>query len=103
MHYQPDPEFAAGLRWKLSAEGKVYARDDEPVAVYFDPGSGDTHLIDEHSAFLLDLLQAGPMTLEAMVSNILADASVTVSTAEIEVDVEDLLQELQSFDIVENV
>lgn len=98
LNQAQDP--SANSRWRLSSDGKVYARDDEPVAVYFDPSSGDTHLVDEHSAFLLELLMGGPMTVDE-IANAIIEASHNTAEEEARDEALFLLRELQTFDIVE--
>lgn len=92
------------LSWRLSSEGRLYGRDDEALAVYFDGASGDTHLVDSRSVVVLEALHRRPETPIGL-AQALQESSTIDSRVGEEPDwletVLDILSDLHAFDIVE--
>ena len=87
------------LKWRVCAQGMTYEADDSFV-VYFDPASGRTHLINEVAAWLLAELASTPLTEEQLQSLVMSQVE-SVTDPEVEKMVDTLIQELQSFDLIE--
>jgi PqqD family protein of HPr-rel-A system len=89
------------MQWRFDSRGLFYDRD-EGMVIYFDPRTGDTHLLSSFAAFLLEHIPADPLDLHAVVEQISPH-----------VDPEDLpesaraipaiLDELAELDIIERV
>ncbi len=84
--------------WQPVSPGRIYAPDDGPV-VWFDTGSGDTHLIDALAAEALSLLANGPLTKQELVARLGVDESDAAVAHEAHVD--ELLEALAAVDLVE--
>ena len=89
------------MKWRACSQGITYDADDGFV-VYFDPASGKTHLINEIAAWLLAELTASPLSIEQLQDYVVQQVE-SVSGPEAAKLVESLLQELQSFDLIEAV
>ena len=87
------------MKWRSCSQGMTYDTSDGFV-VYFDTGSGTTHLINEVAAWLLAELAARPLSTEQLQDRVV-DQMESVSAPEIEKLVATLIQELQSFDLIE--
>lgn len=87
------------MNWRACSRGLTYSAGDGFV-VYFDPGSGKTHMLSEIAAWLLEELSRHPLSHEQLKKHILQQAE-NVSSAEIEKITSALIQELQSFDLIE--
>lgn len=62
------------MKWYIQSLGRFYA-PDEAMVVYFDPASGDTHLISEYTAFLIQQFadQSNPMDMDTLITCISPD------------------------------
>jgi len=87
------------MKWYTCSPGKIYNGNDS-LAVYFDPASGDTHLLGESGIYVLELLLAQPLSTDNLMHTI-AEASPELSNVEREQMLDDVLQNLQSFDLIE--
>lgn len=84
--------------WKPASPGRIYAPEDNPV-VWFDTGSGDTHLIDALAAEALELLANGPLTKLELASRLPAlDGDAEAAH---EARIGELLEALAAVDLVE--
>lgn len=50
------------MTWRLLAKGRFYDAGEGPV-VYYDPRSGDTHLLSAFAAFILQELAQRPLDI----------------------------------------
>ena len=87
------------MAWSLSSQGRFYDCGD-PLVVYFDPASGNTLLISEVAAFLLERLQAGPLSTSAL-AELVAQNLESAGDEDLTDTIESLLQNLESSDLVE--
>lgn len=89
------------MKWQACSQGLTY-ENNEGFIVYFDLLSGTTHLVNEVSAWLLAKLAVKPLSREQM-RDYVVDQVENVSAPEAEKLVDSLIQELQSFDLIEAV
>lgn len=89
------------MSWKVESMGLFYACD-ESMVVYFDLASGDTHLVSDFAAYLIQRIarEARPVDCEELVSLIAADIE-PADLPELTQAIPDILDELASLDIVE--
>ena len=74
----------------------------EDMAVYFDPASGDTHLISHFAAYLIQQFTDQPMEIEALIKQISPDID-PVDLLELTQATPDVLEELVTLDILKRV
>ena len=87
------------MKWKVCSPGKTYEAG-EGRGVYFDAGSGDTHLVDHTTLAVLRILAPAPLSLE----EIAAQLAATGPDTDLECSqLEDVLHELATVDLVEIV
>ncbi len=89
------------MKWRTCSQGMTYDAG-EGLVVYFDPGSGTTHLVNEVAAWLLGELAASSLTTVQLRDRVAGQVE-NVSEPEVEKLVDTLIQELQSFDLIEVV
>ncbi|MCB1667785.1 MAG: HPr-rel-A system PqqD family peptide chaperone [Porticoccaceae bacterium] len=87
------------MKWRACSKGLWYDRG-EGRSVYFDPASGDTHLLDEFAAHILQQLSLKSLS-ESELQQQCEPALADLSTDEQEQFLEQLLLELASLDLVE--
>lgn len=78
--------------------GRFYDADESTV-IYFDSHSGDTHLLTEFAAFILQQFGDSPLTTESLMDQI----SSTIDSpgeAELSRAIEGVLEEMVSLDIL---
>ena len=66
------------MRWQVSTAGKFYD-ENEGTVVYFDPQSGDTHLLTDFAAQIVRELSESPKTtaeLEQQLATMADDADL---------------------------
>ena len=88
------------MSWNIDCPGLLYTCD-EGMAVYFDPASGDTHLVSEFAAYLIQRIAEAkrPVDSEELISMITADIEPE-DLPELTQAVPGILAELTSLDIV---
>ena len=89
------------MKWQIDLRGQFYDRDEEMV-VYFDPASGDTHLISHFAAHLIRQFTDQPMGIEALIEKISPDIDPG-DLPEMTQATPDVLQELVTLDIIKSV
>ena len=89
------------MKWRACSQGKTYDTGDGFI-VYFDPASGNTHLISDVAAYLLAELTIGPLSTE-QIQVCLAAKGVSASAADETNHISAMIQELQSFDLIEPI
>lgn len=82
----------------MQSEGRFYDAQESTV-VYFDPHSGDTHLITDFAAFLIQQFRQQSLSLEELVEQISSHIDASDSTGYTD-DVLTVLNELVSLDIL---
>ncbi len=85
---------------KLQIQSKgLYFDADEGTVVYFDPHSGDTHLLSDFAAFILQQFDNGSLTRDELMGEIsrTVEPSDTYSLTQ---SVAGILDELISLDIL---
>lgn len=87
------------MLWRACSEGLVFDRD-EGVAVFFDPISGNTHLINDLVLKILGLLSESPLSPEVIKKNC-ADQMINLDSSEQDRFIDDILHELHSLDLIE--
>ena len=86
--------------WRACSQGITYEADDGFV-VYFDTASGRTHLIKEVAAWLLSELTATPLAEEQLQSRVVSQVE-SVTGPEAKKLLDTIVEELQSFDLIES-
>ncbi|NND68291.1 MAG: HPr-rel-A system PqqD family peptide chaperone [Halioglobus sp.] len=85
------------MKWRAQSTGRVYDPGEGQV-VFFDSRSGDTHLLSDVAAHLLQLLDQEPRELAELAASFEEDAPGDNEAALLEV-----LAELEALDILEQV
>lgn len=88
------------MKWQIDSIGKFYDRH-ESMVVYFNPASGDTHLISEFAACLIQRIadQKRPLDNEEITALITADIEPG-GLPELTQVIPDILSELTALDII---
>ena len=88
------------MKWHLASIGHIYDCGESTVA-YFEPASGDTHLISAFAAYLLQQLGGAPAPLD--LQEIVAQIKDDIETEDLPgltEDISGILNELVDLDIV---
>jgi hypothetical protein len=85
--------------WRIVSHGRFYDAGESTV-VYFDLASGDTHLISDFAAYLIQQLTAQPLGIEALVNQISPDINPD-DLPEVTQATPGVLEELVALDILE--
>ena len=86
------------MLWHMQSAGQFYDPGEETV-IYYDPGSGDTHLLTALAAFVVEQMREGPIdepTLLARLRPHLDGEAVDVSAL-----LQGVLRDLQILDIAQ--
>lgn len=86
------------MSWYVHSTGQIFDANEGPV-VFFHPESGDTHLLGEFAACVLQQLAAGPMTTGELVEH-LAPLMEADSRDALSDSVGIVLEELVALDIL---
>ncbi len=86
------------MTWRVESPGQVYDAGEGSV-VYFDPRSGDTHLLSDFAAYLLEQLGDGPLDTGELVARVAPDVEGG-DPAEVQASVTAALEDLVSLDIL---
>jgi len=89
------------MRWHVDSLGDFYNCNEATVA-YFDRASGDTHLLGEFAAYLLQSLAAQPMDTPQLIAHLSQDTDA-VDLAELERTVPEMLDELMALDVIDRL
>lgn len=87
------------MAWRLLASGRFFDAGEASV-IYFDPRSGDTHLINELAAFILQQLATGPLDTAALLARVRSESGSTDSGAFASA-VNAVLEELLDLDLLQ--
>ena len=89
------------MQWRITAPGRIYDSGEDSI-VYFDPRSGDTHLLTSFAAFVIEQLTSEPMDIPA-----LTDQAIPLAETERPENVRSaicaVIEELEQLDILERV
>ncbi|MEM9253853.1 MAG: HPr-rel-A system PqqD family peptide chaperone [Pseudomonadota bacterium] len=89
------------MPWQLATPGEFYD-PGETAVIYFDPDSGDTHLISDFAAHILRSMGSDPVELEALVMAVATDVDVE-DTTDLARGVTAVLKELQALSLISEV
>lgn len=87
------------MHWRVENIGEFY-HCGEQMVVYFNPATGDTHLISDFAAYLVKNIADQPMNLEQLIQRISPDITPE-DLAELEQAVPAMLADLHTLDIIE--
>lgn len=87
------------MAWQLTTPGLLYDRE-EPTAVYYHSGSGNTHLLSSFSLLVVRLLSQQPMNL-ADLGSALAPHVAEEDFNDISAAIPEILDNLVELDILE--
>jgi len=86
------------MLWHIQSSGHFYDPGEETV-IYYDPASGDTHLLTDLAAFVVENIQAAPISegdlLERLRPHLEGEAS------DVQALLTGVLQDLQILDIAQ--
>ena len=85
-------------KWRIDSMGRFYNPEEDTV-VYFDSHSGDTHLISDFAAYVMQQLDDQPLTTEELVNQI-SPAIGSSNIPELTMAVSGVLEELVALDIL---
>ena len=86
------------MKWRVESRGRIYDPGENAV-VYFDTRSGDTHLLSDFAAHILDQFDERPLTIGDLVARV----SSTIEPEHIpdlEAAVRGILTELVALDVL---
>ena len=88
------------MAWQISSPGIFYDRD-ETVVVYYDAASGNTHLISEFAAYLIQQIasQDRPLDSDEIIKLVSSDIEPGNQT-ELNQTIPQIIGELATLDIV---
>lgn len=86
------------MKWRIHSTGRFYDANESTV-VYFDSHSGDTHLLSDFAAFIMQQFGSNSLTSEELIAQI-SPTIDSPSGTELILLVEGILAELASLDIL---
>lgn len=87
------------MKWRSFFSGEIYDSGD-PIVVYFDPGSGDTHLLTEIAASIMHTLATKNYD-RAELADSLRTFFPKLSCEELDAEIEQSLRELSDIHLIE--
>lgn len=87
------------MKWHSVAPGKTF-EDGGEFLVFYNTGSGSTHLINELAAFVLDCLSDGPRSTDDLLS-LMAEQLTDTPAEDLQSALSKVLEELSYFELVE--
>ena len=85
--------------WRVDSLGDFYSCNEDTV-VYFDRASGNTHLLNEFAAFLLQQLDGQPMETDQLIAKITPELDPH-DLVELTQAIPGILAELVALDLVD--
>lgn len=82
--------------WHIASAGRFYDANEETV-IYYDPNSGDTHLLTDLAAFVVEKISGGATTESALLEQLAPHLDGEQVDPKYLLD--GVLQELQHLDI----
>jgi PqqD family protein of HPr-rel-A system len=91
------------MKWQINAVGRFY-HPGEAMVVYYDSASGDTHLVNEFAAYLIQQFadQHQPMDIDSLIEHITHDID-PADLLELTQSTPAILAELVTLDILQRV
>ena len=89
------------MKWRIGSSGQLYDPGEDFV-VYYDPASGDTHLLSAVAGAVLRLIDHQPLEATQLVAELWPDAESDVLPLLCR-DITSLLEELQALEVVVQV
>jgi len=86
------------MKWRVESRGRIYDPGENAV-VYFDTVSGDTHLLSDFAAYILDQFDEQPLTSRDLVGRVSASME-TGQFPDLEEAVAGVLEELAALDVL---
>jgi PqqD family protein of HPr-rel-A system len=86
------------MKWRIDSMGRLYDANEDTV-VYFDSHSGDTHLLSDFAAYVMQQLDEQPLTTDELVNKI-SPAIESSNVPELTKAVAGVLEELVALDIL---
>lgn len=86
--------------WHLVSRGRLYAPEADDAVVWFDSGSGHTHLIDPIAAHVLELLGHESLD-ETTLAARLHDDVILLDDGEEPIPLNDILESLAAAELIE--
>ncbi len=86
------------MKWRIESRGRFYDANESTV-VYFDARSGDTHLLSDFAAHVLQQFEGQPLTTDELMDQI----SPTIESGQLpdlRGALRDVLKELVALDIL---
>lgn len=86
------------MKWRIESRGRIYDPGENAV-VYFDTRSGDTHLLSDFAAHILDQFDERPLNIRELMARV----SATIEPGHIpdlEAAVTGILTELVALDVL---
>jgi PqqD family protein of HPr-rel-A system len=87
------------MKWRIDSMGRFYDAHEDTV-VYFDTHSGDTHLLSDFAAHIMQQLGDNSLTTEELVHRI-SPAIDSDNVPDLTVAVSGILEELLALDILQ--
>jgi PqqD family protein of HPr-rel-A system len=86
------------MKWRIESPGRFYDAGERAV-VYFDTASGDTHLLSDFAAYILEQFEGRPLSVAELAS--LAEQAVEPGDRQdLEAMITGVLEELVALDIL---
>ena len=89
------------MKWRIDSMGRFFDAG-EGMVVYFDPASGDTHLVSDFAAYLIQQFADQPMDIEELINRISPDID-SGDLLEMTEATPDVLAELVTLDVLKRV
>ena len=89
------------MKWRIDSMGRFFDAG-EGMVVYFDPASGDTHLVSDFAAYLIQQFTDQPMDIEELINRISPDID-SGDLLEMTEATPDVLAELVTLDVLKRV
>ena len=89
------------MKWRVDSLGRIYDPGEDKV-VYFDPASGDTHLIGSFAAYLIQQLSGRELSTDELVTLVSPDIDPEDQT-EMTGAIPKILEALVDMDILKRV
>lgn len=86
------------MNWRIESMGRFYDAG-EGMVVYFDPATGDTHLLSDFAAHIINQFDQEPIATEELVAKVAPDVDHS-DIRELGEMVSGVLEELGRLDIV---
>jgi PqqD family protein of HPr-rel-A system len=86
------------MKWRRHSVGRFYDPNESTV-VYFDSHSGDTHLLSDFAAYLMQQIGDQPVTTEELVHKV-SPRIESADISELRETISGVLEELVALDIL---